>query len=182
MRTRRTDASSLHFAMEVRGRQRPLRGTWDSLSEPPTLTRLKAMRSRGLLVEIGTGPHDPKRQYVLASGQRLAKLMMRRPPIENGIELTFSPGPFIRDRACFSFVSDLEAVDAKMDALTRTDPAHAAQLYETFRTGCHEEAEELIDSSGVFRRFTQEFLCRCIKAYRTSGASVAPIIHPSLFF
>jgi hypothetical protein len=30
------------------------------------LTRLKSMTSRGLLVEIGTGPHDPKRQYALA--------------------------------------------------------------------------------------------------------------------
>ena len=36
------------------------------LSQRATLTRLKAMTSRGLLVEIGTGPHDPKRQYVLA--------------------------------------------------------------------------------------------------------------------
>jgi predicted HTH transcriptional regulator len=31
-----------------------------------TLTRLKSMTSRGLLVEIGAGPHDPKRQYILA--------------------------------------------------------------------------------------------------------------------
>jgi DNA-binding Lrp family transcriptional regulator len=36
------------------------------LSQRATLTRLKAMTSRGLLVEIGTGPHDPKQQYVLA--------------------------------------------------------------------------------------------------------------------
>ncbi|SPE43084.1 Putative transcriptional regulator (fragment) [Candidatus Sulfopaludibacter sp. SbA3] len=36
------------------------------LSQRATLTRLKALASRGLLVEIGTGPHDPKRQYVLA--------------------------------------------------------------------------------------------------------------------
>ena len=36
------------------------------LSQRATLTRLKAMTGRGLLVEIGTGPHDPKRQYVLA--------------------------------------------------------------------------------------------------------------------
>jgi ATP-dependent DNA helicase RecG len=34
------------------------------LSQRATLTRLKAMTSRGLLAEIGTGPHDPKRQYV----------------------------------------------------------------------------------------------------------------------
>jgi ATP-dependent DNA helicase RecG len=36
------------------------------LSPRATLSRLKAMKARGLLVEIGTGPHDPKRQYALA--------------------------------------------------------------------------------------------------------------------
>jgi predicted HTH transcriptional regulator len=36
------------------------------LSQRATLTRLKSLTERGLLVEIGTGPHDPKRQYVLA--------------------------------------------------------------------------------------------------------------------
>lgn len=36
------------------------------LSQRATLTRLKSMTSRGLLAEIGTGPHDPKRQYILA--------------------------------------------------------------------------------------------------------------------
>ena len=36
------------------------------LSQRATLTRLKSIASRGLLVEIGTGPHDPKRQYILA--------------------------------------------------------------------------------------------------------------------
>ena len=36
------------------------------LSQRATLTRLKAMTARGLLVEVGTGPHDPKRHYVLA--------------------------------------------------------------------------------------------------------------------
>jgi predicted HTH transcriptional regulator len=36
------------------------------LSQRATLTRLKSMTSRGLLVEIGTGPHDPKRQYIQA--------------------------------------------------------------------------------------------------------------------
>jgi len=35
------------------------------LSQRATLTRLKSMTERGLLAEIGTGPHDPKRQYVL---------------------------------------------------------------------------------------------------------------------
>ena len=36
------------------------------LSQRATLTRLKSMTERGLLAEIATGPHDPKRQYVLA--------------------------------------------------------------------------------------------------------------------
>jgi predicted HTH transcriptional regulator len=36
------------------------------LSQRATLTRLKSLASRGLLVEIGTGPHDPKRQYIIA--------------------------------------------------------------------------------------------------------------------
>jgi len=43
----------------------PWRNTPD-FSQRATLTRLKSMTARGLLVEIGTGPHDPKRQYVLA--------------------------------------------------------------------------------------------------------------------
>ena len=36
------------------------------LSQRATLTRLKALADRGLIVEIGTGPHDPRRQYMLA--------------------------------------------------------------------------------------------------------------------
>lgn len=36
------------------------------LSQRATLTRLKSLAARGLLAEIGTGPHDPKRQYVIA--------------------------------------------------------------------------------------------------------------------
>ena len=40
------------------------------LSQCATLTRVKALKARGILVEIGTGPHAPKRQYALASGKR----------------------------------------------------------------------------------------------------------------
>ncbi|HEY1341827.1 MAG TPA: ATP-binding protein, partial [Bryobacteraceae bacterium] len=36
------------------------------LSERATRTRLQSLVSRGLVVEIGTGPHDPKRHYALA--------------------------------------------------------------------------------------------------------------------
>jgi ATP-dependent DNA helicase RecG len=36
------------------------------LSERATLTRLKKLTARGLVVEIGMGPHDPRRKYSLA--------------------------------------------------------------------------------------------------------------------
>ena len=101
--------------------------------------------------------------------------MKRKPrrrvdPIEQQIELALSPGAFIPDRACFSFVSGLEEVAAKIGALTTTDPARAAALYETFLAGCHEKAEELDDSSGSFGQFAQDVICRWIKARHTSGS------------
>jgi predicted HTH transcriptional regulator len=40
------------------------------LSPRATLTRLQALVSRGLVAEIGTGPHDPKRQYAVARSGR----------------------------------------------------------------------------------------------------------------
>jgi predicted HTH transcriptional regulator len=36
------------------------------LSERATRTRLQSLVSRGLVVEIGAGPHDPRRHYALA--------------------------------------------------------------------------------------------------------------------
>ncbi len=40
------------------------------LSQRATLTRLKNLKARGILVEIGIGPHDPKRQHALADRRR----------------------------------------------------------------------------------------------------------------
>jgi hypothetical protein len=96
--------------------------------------------------------------------------MMRRDPIENEIELALSPGSFICDRACFSFVSSLEEVAARIDGLLKTDLARAAGLYETFLAGCHEKAEELDDSSGSFGQFAKDLICRWIKARQAAGA------------
>jgi len=62
--------------------------------------------------------------------------MIRRDPIENEIELALSPGEFIRHRACFSFVSSLEAIACRMDIVLKTDSARAAGLYEIFHAGC----------------------------------------------
>ena len=96
--------------------------------------------------------------------------MIRRDPIENEIELALSPGSYIRDRACFSFVSSLVEVAAQIAELQTTDGARAAGLYETFLAGCREKAEELDDSSGSFGQFAKDLICRWIKARQASGA------------
>src|SRR5256885_1933683 len=100
----------------------------------------------------------------------MTKRKARRDPIENEIELAFSPGEFIRDRECFSFVTSLEAVAGQIDALLWTDSARAAGLYEVFLAGCREKAEELDDSSGSFGQFAKDLICRWIKARQEASA------------
>jgi uncharacterized Zn finger protein len=94
----------------------------------------------------------------------------RRDPIELQIELALGPGVFIRDRACYSFVSSLEGVVAEINALLASDAARAAVLYETFLAGCREKAEELDDSSGSFNMFAKGMICRWVKARQQSGS------------
>jgi hypothetical protein len=101
----------------------------------------------------------------------MRKRMTRRDPVEIEIERALSPGAFIRDGACFSFVSSLEGVAAQIDQLQKTDPARAAGLYESFLAGCREKADELDDSSGSFGQFASDLICRWIKASQTSDAS-----------
>ena len=91
-------------------------------------------------------------------------------PIEFRIELALRPGEFIGDRACFSFVSGLDAIVAEVRALTGSDPVRAAALCEAFLAGCHQKAEELDDSSGSFGQFVQDLICLWIKARQGSGA------------
>jgi hypothetical protein len=69
---------------------------------------------------------------------------MQADPIENEIEQAFHPGAFIPDGACFSFVSGLEAVAARIDEIAQTDAARATALYETFLAGCYETAVQLL--------------------------------------
>jgi len=90
--------------------------------------------------------------------------------LEVDIELALNPGAFIPDRACFSFVSDLDGVAAKIAKLTRTGPTRAMALYETFLAGCHEKAEELDDSSGSFGQFAGELFCGWIEARQAAGS------------
>jgi len=100
--------------------------------------------------------------------------MKRKPrrgadPFERDIELALNPGAFIPDRACYSFVSELEEVAAMIAKLIRPDPVRAATLYETFLAGCYEKAEELHDSSGSFGQFVGDLICKWIKARQASG-------------
>jgi len=94
----------------------------------------------------------------------------RADPIERQIELALSPGTFIRDHACFSFVSGLEEVAAGIGKLTVNDPARAVALCESFLAGCYEKAEELDDSSGSFGQFVDGLVRAWIKARQASGA------------
>jgi hypothetical protein len=95
--------------------------------------------------------------------------MKKRDPMELQIELALSPGDFIRDRACHSFVGSLEGVATEIEALMGSYAARVAVLYETFLAGCREKAEELDDSSGSFNRFAKDLICRWVKARQQSG-------------
>ena len=86
------------------------------------------------------------------------------------MELALDPGTFIHDRACFSFVSGLEEVSAKIGDLIASDPARATVLYETFLAGCGAKTEELDDSSGSFGQFAADLICAWLKARQASGA------------
>jgi tetratricopeptide (TPR) repeat protein len=101
--------------------------------------------------------------------------MKRKPrrgadPFERQIELALNPGAFIPDRACYSFVSELEEVAATIAKLIKPDAVRASALYETFLAGCYEKAEELHDSSGSFGQFVGDLICKWIKARQASGA------------
>ncbi len=91
-------------------------------------------------------------------------------PIEQEIELALNPGAFIPDRACFSFVSDLDEVAAKIAKLVASGPARAVTLYEAFLAACYLKIEELDDSSGSFGQFVDELYCGWIKARQSEGA------------
>jgi hypothetical protein len=91
-------------------------------------------------------------------------------PLEREIELALNPGAFIPDRACFTFVTDLDKVSAGIAKLIDTDPARAVALYETFLAGCYEKAEEVDDSSGDFGQCVDELFCGWVKARQSARA------------
>jgi hypothetical protein len=100
-----------------------------------------------------------------------ARARARRDRLEREIEIALDPSRFITDRASYSFVGDLELVDAELVSLVGSEPARAVALYEAFLAGCYEKAEELDDSSGSFGTFVGELFCGWVKARQAAGAS-----------
>ena len=97
----------------------------------------------------------------------------RRPqgdPIEQEIELALNPGAFIPYDAGFSFVNDLDEVEARIAELISSDPARAVTLYETFLAACYLKIEEIDDSSGSFGQFVEDLYCGWIEARQAAGA------------
>lgn len=94
----------------------------------------------------------------------------RPDPFERDIELALRPGVFIPDRACFSFVSDLEDVAGKLAGLDAGRPTRSVTLYETFLAACYEKASEVDDSSGSFGQFVEGLFCGWIRARQKAGA------------
>lgn len=94
----------------------------------------------------------------------------RGDPIEHEIELALNPGAFIPYGACFSFVSDLDEVAAKIAKLIASDSSRAVSLYEAFLAACYLKIEELDDSGGSFGQFVDELYCGWLKARQAGGA------------
>jgi len=97
----------------------------------------------------------------------------RSDPIEQEIELALNPGAFVPDRACFSFVSDLDEVAEKIAKLIASDPSRAVAMYEAFLAACYLKIEELDDSSGSFGQFVDGLYCGWLKARQAEGAAPA---------
>ncbi|MGH2704520.1 MAG: DUF6880 family protein [Actinomycetota bacterium] len=85
-------------------------------------------------------------------------------PLERRIEAALDPRRFVSDRACSSFVGDLDDVEAEIAQLIPSEPARAIALYEAFIAGCYEKANEVDDSSGSFGMFVTSLFCGWIRA------------------
>lgn len=85
-------------------------------------------------------------------------------PVEQRIEAALAPGRFVADRACFSFVGDLEAVEREIADLVEVAPGRAVGLYEAFLAGCYGKADEVDDSSDSLGMFVTSLCCGWVQA------------------
>jgi hypothetical protein len=58
----------------------------------------------------------------------------------------------VGDRACISFVQELEEVESGIAPLIETSRGRAVALYETFLAGCYEKGEKLVASTSSKRQ------------------------------
>ncbi len=86
------------------------------------------------------------------------------------VEDALAPGWFVEDRACFSFVGDVEDVEATIAGIVPAEPGRAEWLYESFIAGCYAKGDEVDDSSGSFGMFVATLFCGWVKA-RQAGAA-----------
>jgi hypothetical protein len=98
------------------------------------------------------------------------KMRHRSDPLERGIELALSPGYFVGDRGCVSFVSELEEAESGIEPFIESEPHRAISLYEAFLAGCYAKAEEVDDSSGSFGTFVEELFCKWVGARQAAGS------------
>lgn len=91
-------------------------------------------------------------------------------PVAQAIEGALAPGYFIEDRACFSFVGDLEDVAATVAGIVPAEPGRAEWLYESFIAGCYAKGDEVDDSSGSFGMFAASLFCDWVRARQVGGA------------
>lgn len=91
--------------------------------------------------------------------------------VEGRIEAALAPGRFVSDRACFSFVGGLEAVEREIADLVEVAPGRAVALYEAYLAGCHEKADEVDDSSGSLGMFVTSLCCGWVQARQAAGAA-----------
>lgn len=89
------------------------------------------------------------------------------------MESALKPGVFISYGACFSFVSRLEEIAARIATVVNTDPSRAIELYETFLAGCYEKTGELDDSSGNLEMFVGNLFRGWITARQAAKAAPA---------
>jgi len=90
------------------------------------------------------------------------------------MERALRPGTFIPDQACFAFVTQLDKVATRIEALVAEgEPGCAVTLYELFLAACLEKAEELDDSSGQFGQFVEGLYGGWITAREAVGADPA---------
>ena len=80
------------------------------------------------------------------------------------IERALRPGYFISYNRSWEFISDLEPVKKKIDALVAAGEAErAVGLFEIFLAGCYEKIEEVDDSGGSLGDFFQTLFASWIK-------------------